>query len=402
MRSHCRYASGLVAGFLLLLVAFFAANTRIDPLWVTPSPWTDPGFAPYKQIYRSLRTAKAGMVTAEPWDFAVAGSSRVAAAFDPTEPAWSGHHGINLGLWAGSITENAAMVAYALDHQPSLRRIFVGLDLNDFSSSYDLRSVTGFASSPLNPRNDNLEYDLRKYVGISTFTASIATWNSRRALEPAPFTPQGFWRNPIGGRGFRSMFRSDSAPVALRTAKSRRHTPEVSSVKMAAVRDILAAGRHHQVEITLFLTPDHAATAAIPAILEVQDPFFFTERSALTRLVAEENQAHPDTPPVSLWDFTGFDSANTEAIPAGPTASAHWWIDGIHGSPKLGDLMISRMLQPSSTPSSQDNYGCILLPESLSSREREISLGYATYRSTHARDWEWVSSLVLKDQGGGF
>ena len=75
-----RVILGIAAGLLLTFTAF---NTWINPLWVTPTAWTDEKFAEYRPIYRQQRTGKAGIARFRPWKVAFFGSSRADIAFDP-------------------------------------------------------------------------------------------------------------------------------------------------------------------------------------------------------------------------------------------------------------------------------------------------------------------------------
>ena len=84
-RKFNRVILGIAAGILVVFTAF---NTWINPLWVTPTPWTDEKFAEYRPIYRQQRTGKAGIARSAPWKVAFFGSSRADIAFDPMLPQW--------------------------------------------------------------------------------------------------------------------------------------------------------------------------------------------------------------------------------------------------------------------------------------------------------------------------
>jgi hypothetical protein len=95
------------AAFCVLL--FTGINTWINPLWVSPSPWTDQSYAEYRPIYRHQRTGKAGIAASRPWEVAFFGSSRVDLSLDPALPQWGGTPAVNLAVSAGTLPETALM-----------------------------------------------------------------------------------------------------------------------------------------------------------------------------------------------------------------------------------------------------------------------------------------------------
>ena len=171
-RAFHRYGLGLFAVAAGIVVLFTLVNTRVNPIAVTPTPWSDPGFREYRPIYRYQRTAKAGLLRSEPWSTVFLGSSRIDIALDPEHPDWGDTRTVNLALSAGTLPEAAAMFDYAAQRQ-DIGLTIVGIDLADLTSRFSLMHTAGFMESPLNRNGDKIERELRYYSGISTFEASI-------------------------------------------------------------------------------------------------------------------------------------------------------------------------------------------------------------------------------------
>ncbi|MEM9237749.1 MAG: hypothetical protein AAGB14_13305, partial [Verrucomicrobiota bacterium] len=111
-----RFALTIVGTVVFIVLLFTSLNTWINPLWVTPTPWTDESFAEYRPIYRYQRTAKAGLVRSEDWNAAFFGSSRIDIAFDPALPQWGDERAVNLSVSAGTLPETAGILHYTLEH----------------------------------------------------------------------------------------------------------------------------------------------------------------------------------------------------------------------------------------------------------------------------------------------
>ena len=386
-------ALGLLSGFLGILAVFTAFNTRINPLWVTPSPWTDESYAPHRQIYSNIRTAKAGLARSLPWDVAFIGSSRVAIALDPDHPQWGETRAVNLGVSAASITEGAAVTHYVLKHQPGIRKILLGLDLTDLSSTTDLARSAGFFESPFNESGNAFERELRYIVGFSTAEASWKTLRARSSGELPPYTPRGHWARQRSTDPVRTILARDSVPFAMRFARQRKAELELVPAKTSAFRSAVRACLESKVRLTVFLPPNHAAFLSVFPMVGDPDPFFMTDRRAALAIILEENAAHPGSPPVELWDFSDFHPLNAEAIPP-DDQPARFWVDGTHPLESLGNIMLARMEGwPLDDPAAQ-NYGTRLHAGNIDAREQAVREGHDAYRRNHPQDWEWVREIT--------
>lgn len=378
-------------GFIL---AFFAVvNTWINPLWVTPTPWTDEEFAEHRQIYTHIRTAKAGLARSLEWDVAMLGSSRVAIALDPANPNWGDTRVVNLGISGGSISENGPITRYVLKHQPEIRRIILGLDLTDLTSDTDLSRGAGFFESPFYEQGDDFERELRYVVGFSSAEASWKTLKARYDEAPTPYTALGHWARFRSVDPVRAILRRDSVPFAMRYARIRKTQLELSERKVDALRDAIRACLERQVELVILIPPNHAAYLSVFPLVGDPDPYFMIDRRKAAEVVEEENGNFPDSPPVILWDFNSYHPLNAEAIPPDDVA-AKYWVDGTHALETLGDVMLARIHDwPLEDPDEQ-TYGRRLTPEVIGEREEEIHQGYLRYQVKQRADWLWVQDVM--------
>ena len=386
---------GTAGGVVLVFIVF---NTWINPLWVTPTPWTDDSFAEYRPIYRHQRTAKAGLIRSEAWQAAFFGSSRIDIALDPENPNWGETRAVNLAVSAGTLPETAAIVRFTLEHD-DLETAIVGIDIGDLVNGRSPYRSTGFMESPFNPKGDRFERELRYVAGISTFESAIQTIGNRIGDELPEYTSRGHRRCHHEPPVVRVTMARDSVPHALRTVRRRKHALAPNAWKISLLSQILSDAKQHRTRLVIVIPPSHATYIGIYHYDADPDPVFATDRGIMARLVAEANAAYPDAPAAEIWDFNDFHPLNCEPIPDGKSRMAYW-VDGTHARRELGDIMLARIMGwPIEGPGA--DYGASFDASSLDQRLAEIKDGYQVFKSDCPELWQWMVDTVNRYQGTG-
>jgi len=376
---------GTAAGIVLLFTAF---NTWVNPLWVTPSPWTDESFAAYRPIYRHQRTAKAGLVRSAQWQAAFFGSSRIDIALDPANPHWGNTRAVNLAVSAGTLPETAAILRYTLARE-HLETAIAGIDIGDLMSSHSPYQTTGFMESPFNPKGDRFERELRYLSGISTFQTAIQTLINRHRQALPEYTPQGHRLRHHEPPNVRQTILRDSIPHALRTVRRRKHALEPNAWKISLLQQILDDSKAARTRLVLLIPPSHASYIGLYHLENDPDPCFTRDRGIMARLVAQSNADHPEAPAATIWDFNDFHELNCEAIPA-DKSRMKYWVDGTHARKSLGDVMLARIMAwPVDDPAGAD-YGFELNAANLDQRTATLRQGYQDFRTRHPELWQWM------------
>lgn len=399
-----RFFIGIVGSFACLMATFTFVNTWVNPLWVSHAPWTDDAkFADHRQIYRNLRTAKAGLARSKQWDVAFLGSSRIAIALDPALKQWGDQKVVNLGLSGGSLNEQSAFVDYLFAHQQHLKTIFLGVDLTDLTEPNDMARNAGFYESPLNPAGDVVEREVRYVAGISSFLASVKTLKSERKAATAtresdlpPYTALGHWLRNRSVRPARDIILTDSIPHAIRMIRQRKSKLEISPKKQAALAHILETCLGHGTEVKILLPPNHSAYLSVFYLDQDPDPTFSGVRKVIVEEVAAANAAHPAAKPVIVWDFIDFHALNSETIPAigVGTGKLHYWADGTHGLETLGNVMLARMNGWEIRDPSEADYGTVINAQNLPARLTDLRAQYERYREGHPEEFKFVAESV--------
>jgi hypothetical protein len=417
-RAHRRFAAWLVGVVVFIVSAFALVNTRVDPLWVTHvDGWTDDAhYAEYRQIFRSLRTAKAGLATADDWEVAFVGSSRVAIALDPAMPQWGDRKVVNLGLSGASMSEHLGVIRYLLEKQENVKTVYLGVDLTDLTTDTDLSRNAGFYESRFHSGGDTLNRELQYLFGSSSFKASMETIRNRFRVERAekiedpikrdegilaampPYTPLGHWLRHRSGRPTRDIIFTDSVPLALRMIRQRHAQLEIFPKKLEALKAIMKLCQDQGVELKLLIPPNHAVYHAVFYLANDADPGFRIDRETVLKLVADSNAAHPSAPPITVWDFNDFHGLNAEALPplGSDDITPKYWADGTHALDTLGHVMLKRMNGWPIEDETERGYGRQIDLSNLEDRLHELRAGYERYRDENPDEIKWLSELMEK------
>lgn len=393
--SHSRrYFLTAAAAIGAAALAALGLNTTVNPLRVSPAPWTASGLDPYREIDDQIRTAKAGLVRSGHWGVAILGSSRPALMLDPSLPDWRRDDVVNLSLQAGTLPETLAMFRYAAEHQP-LELALVGIDPGDLTTGPVTHIRTDLAGSPLDPEADALERELRYLLGISTLEKSLATLGRRSSDQPATHDPRGYKHKSDNPGSLRKIIAENYIPFAARQSVQRRGGPTLHPDKHRALLDLLAEARRRNIRLVLFFPPTHASYLASLRLLEDPQPDFAIERGAILDAVESANR-QPGGPPAEFWDFNGSHPWNLEPLPPGDQSSAAMdhWLDPIHAKSAVGRVMLARMLDWPLASGPASSYGTRVTRQNLLSTATNLNHSIDQYLTDQPADAEFLSSQI--------
>lgn len=390
-KSYKRYARSVTGFFALVVLVFSSLNTWINPLWVTPAPWTDEGFAEWRPIYRQQRTAKAGLIRAQSWDVAFFGSSRIDIAMDPALPEWGDENAVNLAVSAGTLPETSGILHYAIERDP-LEIAVVGIDLGDMLHGGSGMRNTGYMESPFNEKGDAFERELRYVVGISSFEASFRAISNRIKKEHPEYTTHGHRLRHQENYDVATVINRDSIPHAMRVIRGRRTGISPNPWKMECLQRILDDTKAANCRLIVALPPNHATYVGVYHYLDDVDPTFSMDRKLILEMLRDSNEAYPHAPPAELWDFNDFHPLNCE--PFSPTGEKmKWWLDGTHARKALGDIMLARIMGwPIEGPGA--DYGVKLDFDLLEARSKQITDGYQRFQEESPELWQWMVESI--------
>lgn len=395
MPASRRYATLFLGAVVAFTLAAAVINTWINPLRVTPAPWSSPAFEKYREISNQIRTGKAGLIRSQGQpDVAFIGSSRVANGMDPEFGPWNDQVVINLGCSGGFLYESMGITRHLLrTNAPEI--IFFGIDPGDLSNPIDTRPMADYYSSPFAPGGDRIDREMRYVIGISTLEDSFETFNRKRQNRLASYSPKGLRirSDKAGQREQIDFVRSCLLGEAFLDADGRKQK-EPNEKKLAELEKVLIAARQVGTKVLLYIHPQHALLHARAADAENPPVIFANERPALVALVNRVNSVQASGPPVKLWDFFGYHPINCEKLPLDGDEQMDYWGDLGHYSIEVGNTIQSRMMGWTPPLKEGEDFGVQLTSETLPERLSEVRQGYAEYlRGAGARDVRWKEEL---------
>jgi hypothetical protein len=391
-----RHASLVLGGIAAFQIGALVMNTWVNPLRVTPAPWSSPDFEPYRDISSQIRTGKAGIIRSHDHvDVAFLGSSRVENGLDPEIPAWSGKEVLNLGCSGGYIYESTGIADYLLERSnPEV--LFCGIDPGDLSRSMDSRDKSDYYASPFADSKDSIDRELRYLFGVSTLETAIETIKRRANGYPSPYTSRGLRGVDLGENqgtqlGFirRQLIGNDFGGGDARDAG------RILEKKVEALRKLMLKCRASGVRLILFYHPQHVVMTARSEDAENPPIFFQKERPAILAIVDEANAESLPGPPVELWDFFDFHPINCERLPLGDLTRMTYWDDLGHFTVEVGNAMQARMMGWPVELNEASDYGFHLTSSNLEVREQQIRDGYRHYlEGPGGKDVAWKEDLL--------
>jgi hypothetical protein len=404
-----------------LLAAIVSVNLVVDPFGMYRMIEVD-GFNVHKPaVQHRVRLAKAYEVHQIRPRGIILGTSRSHLGLRPSHDGWdpAARPVYNLAFDGATTKEMYHYLVHSHAVRP-LRQVVLGLDTYhatlapattrpDFDPQ--LLDSTGILALP-----SLIRADLKILSSLDTLNASIATVASQADRQPDWFARDGqrlgdvFFRRP-GERfeqiGPREYFEEiDRLEVGFKrdgqlTAKAREAAHNV--VRPAAaietsidyIRRIVAFCRTEGIDLRIFIAPEHAhqleITAAIGEWATIENA-----KRALVELLTEDAAQHPNAPAVPLWDFSGYSSVTSEALPASDSrAEMKFYWDSSHFKDIVGDFVLDRVFGLSAPrPTVPPDFGVRLNGVTIEPALARLRADQLAYRRSNPKDVIWIRSLV--------
>src|SRR5437667_6244927 len=258
--------------------------------------------------------------------------------------------------------------------------------------------------------------DLKVLTSLDTLRASLATVRSQSDREPQWFAPDGqrlgevFFRRAgehferLGPRGYFDEldrlevgFKREGQLAANARVLGRpvQQTTASSEISLDYIRRIVAFRRAQGVDLRIFIAPEHAHQLEITAAIGEWASLENAKR-AVVQVLAEDSAQHPDARPIPLWDFSGYSSVTTEALPEpGSRAEMEFYWGSSHFKDVVGDLVLDRLFglsHPRRTV--PPDFGVRLTPATIEPAFARVRADQLAYRRRNPQDALWIRSLV--------
>jgi hypothetical protein len=329
---YLRVACGSLAVAVAVLAGF---NLLVDPYRAYRLAATA-ALDPYKNTGMSSRT-KSEAVRRGGWEAFLVGSSRTEVGLDPHHPALRGRRAYNLGLSDTNALEVAAALRYALESNDPDLVVFLA-DAELFGAE---EIGPDLARSRFHPAYGLVEYHASNLAGMQATEQSITSLLRFAGAQPAYHSPFGRMIAPMKPPeiSHRELFE--------RSLRWRMDGPALSwrEDAIAPVEEMIAACLRRGVRLLIATPPLHAL---LLELFHRRGAWGTVERwkRDLAAAVERQNEVHAPARPAEVWDFAGFWSYNTEAVPpaADVAGAMRWHWEATHFKKELGDVLLARLL----------------------------------------------------------
>ena len=404
-----------------MIAAIASMNFVVDPFGMYRLVALDSFNASKPAVDHRVRLVKAYDVRRLRPQGIILGTSRSHVGLRPSHDGWDpGARPVYNLAFDGATTKEMYQYLLHAHAVRRLRQVVLGLDTYhatlapatarpDFDA--ELLDSPGVLALP-----SLIRADLKVLTSLDTLRASLATVRSQSDREPQWFAPDGqrlgevFFRRAgehferLGPRGYFDEidrlevgFKREGQLAANARVLGRavQQTTASSETSLDYIRRIVAFCRAQGVDLRIFIAPEHAHQLEITAAIGEWASLENAKR-ALVQLLAEDAARRPGAPPIPLWDFSGYSSVTTEALPeSGNRSEMEFYWDSSHFKDIVGDFVLDRLFGLS-RPQREvpPDFGVRLTPATIEPTLARLRADQVAYRRSHPADVVWIRSLV--------
>jgi len=391
-----RYLIYFVCSALCSALGLAAFNWTIDPYAIFQTRGLlkqheiKPLLTLNERVFKTVRLAR------ENPGAVILGTSRADIGIDPVHPALADGHAVNLATFGQPIGETRRLLELAAS-QGGLKTALVGLDFFAFNALFP---------NPSDYDAENFSASRPWQLAFSV-TTSMDSWTYRKRVigEPGDCCFSNGARNanlPNTFRGhYRSHFMSSErmyllekyrpSPTCDYSFNPRRHTQNST---LDDYREMITLAHQQHIALKLFISPSHARQWEVIATAGLTEKWEAWKRE-LVKINVEE-AARTKSEPFPLWDFSGYNAINREAVPAEGDMQTvmRWYSDSSHFTPELGMVLLDKMSGlPINKPDVPDDFGVLLTPATLEPQIDAIRKGHLAYRLTNPQDISEIAQV---------
>lgn len=391
-----RYVVHLLSSFALLLLAALTMNWLTDPYAVFGAPGFK-GINEFKPaIAANSRIFKMVGYVHQQMDALILGTSRADAGLSPKHEVFRTLKTLNLATPAQTNAETALIFQFVAEHS-NLKTAVIGLDF--FASNALLVNTDDFTL-------DNFDQD-RKWKLLFSFDTLLASRDTlfqtgkppvkpdeARENKPRKFSRRAFLASEKGYMWGGTYLPSPQCRYVF-IADKFENGLHYQSNPLAELRRTVALAHQRHIRLYLFISPSHARQWEVLGTVGLWKQWEEWKRRLVR--INEEEAVRAEQAPFPLWDFSGYHSLSTEALPNASDGNAAMtgYIESSHYQPFIGNLVLDRLFSLKAPGRSlPEDFGVALTPENIDRHLSNIRKAREHYRKTHLNDIAEIESLA--------
>ncbi len=372
MEKFSRYLKILLGVVVAAIIAVASTNILVDPFALFGAPEVAGLNQRKTETFKHIRLMKAYEMRRVKADALMLGNSRIEMALDPTHPAFRARSQTpyNAALSGGTLYEVLRYLQHA-DAQQPIKAAVLGLD----KVMFELNAQDDFDETILAVSRDGAANHypfaqlVRTAMSLDTFDASQRTVQRQSIPTAIEYRADGM-RRPANADnavvvegGARAAFLNKMDKYGAKDGDRRKVGERERAYEN--FRQLLKYCRTKHIDLHIFIHPLHAWAQENFAALGEGESWVQWKRK-LVEIIEEE--AGADKTSFPLWDFSGYNTVTTEAVPLDRDRAArmkYYW-EPLHYTKLTGDLILDRMFgtqDPSRTL--PDDFGVLLNAENF-------------------------------------
>ena len=373
----------------LSLVALF--NLIVDPLYIFRLVKIERFNADKPKIDVSgMRVTKSIDVIKKDYDTLILGSSRALYGLDPLAPSLINKFTYNAGLIATNMYEIHKVFELALQNK-NIKTIIISLDFLTFSNHRKLN--LDFNSSRFATKYFFL-LNLHRLISLQNFEYSSKTiiYNLTSISPKTFYTKRGFRQSKDEYIPHRELFIQFSNWFL-----SQPSFFDYSQERLILFKEIVEKCHQNNIKLYILTSPIHARQLEVIRVLGKYTIFEKWKRD-LVNTIQQVNQQYPNKEPFLLFDFTGYNSITTEAIPGKDSQEQmKWYTESSHYKPELGNLVLDIVLNyPSINDNIPDDFGIVINNNNIESHLANIRSQQRKYHENFPDELIEIENLARK------
>lgn len=392
MRNHLIH---ICVATLIALVVFAGFSWLVDPYNIWNSPKINGVNAAKSELAIHERIYKTVGLTRHYANTVILGTSRSDIGLNPNHSAL-GQDAINMAISSQPYRETR-MLFDALYDKAKINTFVIGLDF--FASNNLLPEPPDF-------KVENFEdsRNLKLIFSASTLMDSMLTVAKRKVSDDGTWSENGqrlrsdeYVKDGGGHKELMKTYAKGQQTLYLPPPlcsfdfnSSSEKLPQLEQI-----RAIFARAHRDHITLKLLISPSHARQWESLAAAGLWNKWEEWKH----RLVKmnEEEALRAGQRSFPLWDFSGYHSISTEAVPAlgDKTTMMHWYFDSSHYTPAAGDLVLDRIFNyHSPNRTIPDDFGVLITSQNIEAHLAHIRADREHYRLTHPDDIAEIEAMA--------
>ncbi|MGD1804387.1 hypothetical protein ACP6PL_02945 [Dapis sp. BLCC M126] len=170
-----------------------------------------------------------------------------------------------------------------------------------------------------------------------------------------------------------------------------------SQERLSLFKEILEKCHQNNIKLYIFSSPIHARQLEVMRVMEKYTIFEQWKRD-LVNTIEQVNQQYPNQEPFFLFDFTGYNSITTEAIPGKDSQEQmKWHTERSHYKKELANLVLEILLNyPSRNDNLPEDFGILINNNNIESHLANIRSQQRKYHENFPHELIEIENLAKK------